>query len=300
MNSINLSPHWLDRMYNNRLLVPDHALHFARWAIDSEHARQQQPCKLDLAYGSQPGETLDLFPSSTGANTRKAPVLVFIHGGYWRSLDKADHSFVAPQFTRAGVCVVVPNYALCPAISIPGIVQQMTDALAWTWRHIADFGGDPERITVAGHSAGGHLAAMMLATDWAAHGPDLPLGLVKNALSISGLYDLEPVRLTPFLKNDLNLTPEQVSQASPALLPRPPQGLLYSAAGGDESDEFLRQNQLIQQAWGVRAVPVCESLPDLNHFSILEDSYSSPTGNSPASTCSVGGGGATGRGSGRW
>ena len=270
MNSIDPDPQWLDRMYNNRLLVPDHAVHLARWAADSERARQQQSCRLDLAYGSQPGETLDLFPSGAGGTTSKAPVLVFIHGGYWRSLDKADHSFIAPQFTQTGACVVVPNYALCPAISIPGIVQQMVDALAWTWRHIADFGGDPERITVAGHSAGGHLAAMMLTTDLAAHGPHLPPGLVKNALSISGLYDLEPLRLTPFLKNDLKLTPEQVRQASPAMLPRPQQGLLYSAAGGDESDEFLRQNQLIQQAWGAQTVPVCESLPGLNHFSILE------------------------------
>ena len=270
MNSIDPSPQWLDRMYNNRSLVPDHALYFARWAADSERVRQQQPCKLDLAYGSQPGETLDIFPSISSDNARKAPVLVFIHGGYWRSLDKADHSFIAPQFTQAGACVVVPNYALCPAISIPGIVQQMVDALAWTWRHIADFGGDPERITVIGHSAGGHLAAMMLSTDWAAHGPDLPPRLINNALSISGLYDLEPIRRTPFLKNDLNLTPEQVGQASPALLPRPSLGLLYSAAGGNESDEFLRQNRLIQQAWGAQVVPVCESLSGLNHFSILE------------------------------
>ena len=260
---------WLDRMYNNRLLVPGHAAHFARWAEDSESARQELPCQLNLAYGSQSGETLDIFPANATLEARKAPVLVFIHGGYWRSLDKADHSFIAPSFTQAGVCVVVLNYALCPAVSIPDIVQQIVAALAWTWRQVADFGGDPERITVAGHSAGGHLATMLLATDWAAHAPHLPSGLVRNALSISGLYDLRPICLTPFLK-DLNLTPEQVRQASPALLPRPPLGMLYSVAGGDESEEFLRQNRLIQQAWSLQTVPVCESLPGLNHFSILE------------------------------
>ena len=271
MNSIasGWNPQWLDSMYNNRLLVPDHAVHFTRWAQDSERVRERLPCQLDLAYGSQPGETLDIFPASTALGTLKAPVLVFIHGGYWRSLDKADHSFIAPAFTQAGACVVVLNYALCPAVSIPDIVRQMVDALAWTWRHVADFGGDPELITVAGHSAGGHLAAMLLAHDWAAHAPDLPQGLVKNALSISGLYDLEPIRHTPFLK-DLHLTPEQVRQASPVLLPRPPQGTLYSVAGGDESEEFLRQNRLIQQTWGTQTVPICESLPGLNHFSILE------------------------------
>ncbi len=264
-----LNPQWLDRMYNNRLLVPGYAAHFTHWVTDSENARQQQPCLLDVAYGEQTGETLDIFPVTDVSSGKSAPVLVFIHGGYWRALDKSDHSFMAPAFTQAGACVVVLNYALCPAMTIPEIAGQMVKALAWTWRHIAAQGGDPAHITVAGHSAGGHLAAMLLAHDWAAHAPDLPQTLVKNALSISGLYDLEPIRQTPFLQ-DLHLTPEQVRQASPVLLPRPTQGTLYSVAGGDESEEFLRQNQLIQQAWGVDTVPVCESLSGLNHFSVLE------------------------------
>lgn len=263
------NPQWLDSMYNNRLLVPGYAAHFTRWVADSEQARQQQPCLLDVVYGEQPGEMLDIFPTSGVSPTQGAPVLVFIHGGYWRALDKADHSFIAPAFTHAGACVVVLNYALCPAVTIPEIVRQMVKALAWTWRHIAAHGGDPARITVAGHSAGGHLAAMLLACDWPAHVSDLPQALVKNALSISGLYDLEPIRQTPFL-HDLHLTPEQVTQASPVLLPPPTQGMLCSVAGGDESEEFLRQNRLIQQAWGAETVPVCESLPGLNHFSILE------------------------------
>ena len=268
MNNIasDWNPQWLDRMYNNRLLVPGHAAHFARWAEESRKAREQLPCQLNLHYGDSPGETLDVFPACEVHSDNGAPVLVFIHGGYWRSLDKADHSFIAPTFTRAGACVVVLNYALCPAVTIVQIVQQIAKALAWTWRHVAGFGGDPGRITVAGHSAGGHLAAMLLAND---RKSDLPQALIKNALSISGLYDLEPIRHTPFLK-DLNLTPEQVRQASPVLLPHPPQGTLYSVAGGDESEEFLRQNRLIQQTWGSDTVPVCEFLPGLNHFSVLE------------------------------
>ena len=205
---------WLDRMYNNRLLVPGHGAHFARWAEESRKAREQLPCQLNLHYGDSPSETLDVFPAPEVQSHNGAPVLVFIHGGYWRSLDKADHSFIAPTFTRADACVVVLNYALCPAVTIVQIVQQIAKALAWTWRHVAGFGGDPARITVAGHSAGGHLAAMLLANDWTAHALDLPQALVKNALSISGLYDLEPIRHTPFLK-DFNLTPEQVRQASP-------------------------------------------------------------------------------------
>jgi carboxylesterase type B len=113
--------------------------------------------------------------------------LVFLHGGYWRALDKSDHSFVAPSLTQQGITVVVPNYALCPAVTIPEIVMQMVKALAWVWRHIDSWGGDASRIHVAGHSAGGHLAAMMLACDWRAYAPDLPPDLVKSVLSVSGL-----------------------------------------------------------------------------------------------------------------
>jgi len=179
------NPQWLDRMYNNRLLVPEHAVHFVRWAEDSRQVREQLPCLLDLPYGNSPGETLDIFPASKISVDNASPVLVFIHGGYWRSLDKFDHSFVAPAFTRAGACVVVLNYALCPTVTIPHIAQQTASALMWIWQHIAHYGGDPKRITVAGHSAGGHLAAMLLASDWKASGSDLPQGLVRNALSIS-------------------------------------------------------------------------------------------------------------------
>ena len=262
---------WLDRMYNNRVLVPDHADIFKRWAEASATARQSHPCQLDVAYGDGVTDVADIFTASQAESSSGtgAPVLVFIHGGYWRSLDKADHSFLAPVFARSGACVVVPNYALCPAVTIPQITQKMSNALVWTWRNISRYGGDPARITVIGHSAGGHLATMLLACDWNAQAPDLPTRLVKNVMSISGLYDLEPLRHTTFL-NELNLTPEQVLRVSPALLPRPPHGCLYALAGADESDEFLRQNLLIQQAWGNKTVPVCKSLAGLNHFSVLE------------------------------
>jgi arylformamidase len=260
---------WLDRMYNNRALVPEHPRHLAQWAETSARVRRRKGGVLDVAYGKGAMEKLDIFPAgpSTGP---KAPVLVFIHGGWWRSLDKSDHVFVAPAFNREGACVVLPNYDLCPAVTIPQIALQMVQALAWVYRNIARYGGDPKRITVAGHSAGGHLAAMMLACQWRHVGGDLPARLVKNALSISGLHELESIRHTPFLAESLRLTRADAKKSSPAWMPRPRQGRLVSVAGGDESAEFLRQNALIQEAWGHATVPVAEALPGLNHFSIVE------------------------------
>ncbi|HSH88752.1 MAG TPA: alpha/beta hydrolase [Ramlibacter sp.] len=257
---------WFDRMYNNRDLVPEHPEHFRRWTADSAEAMRTHPRELDVRYGGGPNEHLDIFPAAQG----DAPVLVFIHGGYWRALDKRDHSFIAPAFTKEGVCVVIPNYALAPAVTIPQIVMQMVHAVAWTWRHIARHGGDPNRITVAGHSAGGHLTAMMAACLWRVYGRDLPADVVKGALSISGLHDLDPIMNTPFLQGTLKLTREQVRKASPALFPPPANGKLYTVCGGDESEEFHRQNQLIRDAWGKERVPVCETLPGKNHFSVLE------------------------------
>src|SRR4051794_16353197 len=108
-------------MYNCRELVPDHPVYFQRWAHESEAARRQGPCELDIPYGEEAGETLDVFPAPQG----DGPILLFIHGGYWRALDKSDHSFIAPAFTRHGTCVVVPNYALCPAVTIPQITLQV-------------------------------------------------------------------------------------------------------------------------------------------------------------------------------
>ncbi len=263
---------WHNTMYNNRALVPDFADHFAHWREASEVARQTLKPQLDLRFGDGPLETLDVFPAPRPG----APVVVFIHGGYWRSLDKADHSFVAPALQGMGACVVTVNYDLCPGteaqpVTIPDIALQMCRALAWVWRHIGEHGGDRSNISVIGHSAGGHLAAMLLACDWKKVGRDLPAGLVRKTMSISGLYDLAPIRKTPFVQPDLRITPAHVRMASPAKWQRPTKGVLYTVVGGDESPEFLRHNRLIQQVWGPKTVPVCEELPGLNHFSVVTD-----------------------------
>ena len=265
-----LDPTWLDAQYNNRARVPDHAAVMARWAQASALARSgAAAAQLDVRYGDGAGETLDIFPARQPNAAALAPVLVFIHGGYWRALDKADHSFVAPSFNADGAVVVVPNYALCPAVSIEHITLQMAAAVAWVWRNAGRFGGDPSRIALVGHSAGGHLAAMLLCCRWKEVADDLPAQPVAGALALSGLYDLEPLRHTPMLQADLQLSPSSVARLSPAFFPRPKGAKLYAAVGLDESDEFLRQNTLIRDVWGPTAVPVCETVPDSNHFTLL-------------------------------
>lgn len=259
-------PAWLDQMYNNRARVSNFAEHAARWQRDSAQARIALRSVLDQRYGLSGRERLDVFP----ADRPGSPVVVFIHGGYWRSLDKSDHSFVAPALQAMGATVVLPGYDLCPSVTVPQITLQMVRALAWVWHQIERFNGDPRRITVMGHSAGGHLTAMLLACQWQRFDPALPPVLVRRGLSISGVHDLEPVSRAPFLRDELRLTAPDVRRASPCLLPAPAQGILYAAAGGDESSEFIRQTQLIRQAWGEQVVPVCEVLPGLNHFAIVE------------------------------
>ena len=157
-----LDPDWLDRQYNNRALIPEHPEIFDRWSRASALAREKSVCQIDLRYARGPNDTLDVFVP----RLQNAPVLVFIHGGYWRSLDKRDVSFVAPSFVQDGAMVVVPNYALCPGVTIEEMTLQLVRALVWVYRNAASYGADPARIVVAGHSAGGHLAAMILSCLW--------------------------------------------------------------------------------------------------------------------------------------
>jgi arylformamidase len=175
---------------------------------------------------------------------------------------------VAPPFVDAGAMVVLPDYSLCPLVPVEHIVLQTVQALAWVHRHAAEYNGDPRRIVVAGHSAGGHLATMLLACDWKAVAPDLPAGLVKAALSISGVYDLEPLRHAPFLATDLSLTAATARRLSPAFMPAP-RGLLVAVVGGDESEEFQRQTALIANAWGSRSVVATETVAGRNHMNVL-------------------------------
>jgi arylformamidase len=265
-------PAWFDEQYDNRRRVTDSAEILAHWAQASALVRGQAGCQLDIRYGPGPKQTLDVFSPDPAFAGGFAPVLVVIHGGYWRAMDKSDYTFLAASFTDEGALVVVPNYDLCPGASIERIAMQLTEAVAWAWRHAAEHGGDPGRIVLLGHSAGGHLAAMLSCCDWKRVGADLPRRLVQGAMSVSGLHDLAPLRCVPFLQADLKLDAAAARRLSPVRFPPPaaPQ-TLFAVVGGEESQEYRRQNRLIREAWGARAVPVCEEIPGCNHFTVMHD-----------------------------
>jgi arylformamidase len=258
-------PAFLSREYNNRELFPDHPRHFARWAESSARARARMPCYLDRAYGASPGETLDIFPSRKGDGS----VLMFIHGGYWRSLDKRDFSYLAPAWVDAGVSLVVVNYDLCPAVSIERIVQQMLAASVWLYRHAEEYGMDEERLYVSGHSAGGHLAAMMLAALWPVIDDSLPRNLYKGGLAVSGVYDLRPLVDVGWLQGDLRLDESAALKVSPAYLPPATRAPLSLAVGGRESSEFKRQNALLAERWK-RVLQEDVPMPGADHFTVID------------------------------
>ncbi len=260
-----LPAEFVEREYNLRTAFPDHPQWFARWAADSEAARGRLESSLNVRYGSGPRQTVDLFPA---AQPRGA--LLFIHGGYWRALDKSDHAFVAPPLVAQGIGVAVINYDLCPDVSIARIVDECREGVAWLRREGTRYGVPAERLVVSGHSAGGHLAAMLVAMDWSALGS--PSGLA-GAVAISGVFDLEPLVQVSF-NTDLKLDRSRARAVSPIhLRPRRSVPMLF-AAGADETSEFIRQSWLLWERW-----PECHPhgrhgplfVPERHHFSVVSD-----------------------------
>jgi len=218
-----------------------------------------------VPYGTHETERLDLFLPHRPSRA----LLLFIHGGYWRALDKRDFSFVAPAFTRAGVTVAVANYALCPAVEVRDIVLQMVQACAWLYRNGANFGAPRGSLHVCGHSAGGHLAAMMLACEWPRHATDLPTKVVQGALAISGLYDLRDIVKVPSLNGEVRLTAKSALPVSPAFLPPATDAPFYMAVGEKETGGFHIQQDLMRGRWA--SVLKQEVLSaGSNHFGVLE------------------------------
>jgi len=257
---------FLEREYNARVSIRDHPQIFARWAEQGAAARRLRACEVDLQYGSLSVERLDIFH----AHQHDAPLLVFIHGGYWRSLDKSDFSWIAPPLLQHGVAVALTNYGLAPQTSIEDIVRQQLTALGWLYRNAQQLRFNPDRIVVAGHSAGGHLTAMMLAALWQQFDSTLPSGLVKAGLAISGLFDLRPLVRAPFVNADLKLDVKRARALSPINMSSATSAPLITAVGAAESSEFKRQSSEFGAAWSNNVVRHLE-LPHSNHLTVCDE-----------------------------
>lgn len=266
----------IDYQLNLRGRWPEHTESIALWQRESAAVRGRLAGHLDLSYGPSAGQTLDIFPASgpgpgpgSGPGRGAAPLLAFIHGGYWQGLDKDDFSYLAPPFVESGIAFASLNYDLAPAVTIGEIVGQIRRAFAWLAAKGADYGIDPARIYVVGHSAGGHLAAMMMASDL------IPADLIKGGCCVSGVYELEPLRLS-YQQEVLRIDEETVRTMSPLRCLPAQAGPLICAVGSIETDEFLRQQDEFVNAWragGLEARVV--DLPERQHFTAI-DALSEP------------------------
>jgi arylformamidase len=241
--------------YNNRARVPENPAIMAGWARDALAYRKAHQGRV-IPYGSGERHRIDLF---SGDGT--GPIVIFIHGGYWQALDGSFFSHLAGGLNAHGIDVAVPSYDLCPQVSVDGIIAQMQAAS----RELAKL----ERpLVVSGHSAGGHLAACMLATDWRALDGSLPEQLVTAAYAISGLFDLRPLVPTS-INNALKLDDASAKAASPLFWKAPARGTLDAVVGGNESAEYFRQSRIIVDAWRAGIATRFAAIPDANHFTAI-------------------------------
>jgi arylformamidase len=246
--------------YNNRARVPEHVAINARWQAAADAYRSSARAELDQVYGPAERNRYDLFR----AGDRNAPLVVYIHGGYWQRGERQAYSFLARALNAAGLDVALPSYTLCPAASVMEIVAELRTFLAALWQKTKTY------PLVTGHSAGGHLTAAMVATNWAKVA-SVPADLVRAGVAISGVFELAPLIGTSI--NDLvGLDETSARKASPLLWPPPPRGrTLVAAVGGDESAEFLRQSRIIADAWGSAGVKTeCLVVPGTNHFTVVD------------------------------
>ena len=263
---MDLTPELVERGYNNRAAVADHPRFIAQYTSLSEAAREQYAPQRDVRYGPNPREVLDLFvPPGTPRGT-----FVFIHGGYWRALSKDDFSFVAGPMVEQGIAVAVIDYDLCPRVPISTIVDECRRAMVWVVREGPKFGAVAEPVVVAGHSAGGHLTAMMYATNWSEQG--LVSEPFVGGLTLSGVHDLAPLIHFSF-NEDFRLDAAEARRMSPVIYPVTSKAPLLIACGADETSEFLRQSQLLWDAWPANRRPQSGPfyIPGKHHFSVVLD-----------------------------
>jgi arylformamidase len=242
--------------YNNRARVPKNPALMAGWARDAAAYREHLAPRR-IAYGRGARHGIDFFQASN-----EGPIVVFIHGGYWQALDGSSFSHCARGLNAHGIDVAIPSYDLCPQVSVDDIIGQMRAAT----RELARLG---RPLVMSGHSAGGHLSACMLATDWTAVDPALPRDLVTAVYSISGLFDLVPLVGTSINKA-LGLDEATAKAASPLFWTPPRHGSLDAVVGGAESAEYFRQSRTIVAQWGVAGVPTAfGTVAGANHFTAI-------------------------------
>jgi arylformamidase len=242
--------------YNNRARVPEHPAHIAGWARDAAAYRENHTPRA-MTYGAGARNKIDFF-----AGNGDGAIIVFIHGGYWQALDISFFSHLAAGLNAHGIDVAIPGYNLCPEVTIEQIIGEMRAAL----RELAKLG---RPLVISGHSAGGHLAACMLATDWRAFDPSLPAGLVTAAYAISGLFDLGPLVGTS-VNNALHLDAAAARAVSPLFWKQPARGGLDAVVGGEESAEYLRQSRTIADTWGAGGMPTrFATIEGANHFTAI-------------------------------
>jgi arylformamidase len=257
----------LDRQYDNRAAVPNHPEIFHRWAESSKLIRERSRAVLDLPYGPHPRQTLDLFiPEDL---SEPPPLQVFFHGGYWQAMSKDSSGFVAEGLLAAGLAVAVVGYRLCPEVGVGEIVKDARSSLAWLYQNGPAHGVDARKIQVSGHSAGGHLVAMLWLTDWPKVAPGTPPDLLHSGISVSGLFQLEPLLNTP-INHALGLDLAEARALSPALAEPVSHAPLLIAVGEKESAEYHRQSRLLYENWNGSGVPVETMISKgHNHFSIM-------------------------------
>lgn len=259
-----------DAQYNPSIALSDPAAPGRQFVQRAQHVRATHRCTLDVPFGPTREETLDVFP----ADAPNAPVFVFIHGGYWRALSSKEFSWVATGLQALGITTVVTNYALCPRVTIDEITRQTRAALAWVLRNIQHHGGDPSRVAIGGHSAGGHLTAMALQTAWEAD-YGLPQDPFAGALLFSGIYDIEPLRYS-YLQPQIQLDDRTIRRNSPAFSARPCSIPAWITWGGAETTEFARQSALFDAAWKAQGNSAqLQAIAGADHFTVI-DGFMSP------------------------
>jgi arylformamidase len=253
----------LDRQYNNRLHVPEFATYLDKWESLSSQTEKESPVIKNIAYGKLPREQLDIYPSSQPFSK----TLIFIHGGYWHKLDKASFQFIAKALGAYDVTTVLINYPLAPAVSLDQISASCREAVHWLYQNISAYNGDPGELHIAGHSAGGHLAVMLLATDWSHF--NLPRDVIKGVFALSGLYNLMPIRLSD-INLVLNMDTETAIRNSPVLLSPASECPLVIVVGSNETDEFLDQSKELYKCWKERIPVELLQMQGFNHYSIVD------------------------------